>query len=275
MSTLKSRIGFMQGRLSELIDGRIQTFPVNHWEREFLVAKKYQISIIEWTIDTLTFLQNPLIMPSEVKRIEELSRESSLRIPSVTCDYYMENPHWISNDIDIESDLIKIIEAMSKIGAQILVIPLVDNSSISRNYEIDLNFFIDLESILLRNNVRIAFELDLDPKAASDFIQLFEPKCFGINYDIGNSASLGFTPEAEISTYGHRILNVHVKDRLLGGHTVPLGLGEADFKTVVAQLKKANYLGNFIMQTARASDGNHAAELIRNIEFFDRVLNEL
>ena len=45
--------------------------------------------------------------------------------------------------------------------------------------------------------------------------------------DIGNSASLGLNPLDEFEAFGDRILNVHVKDRVLGGTTVPLGLGNA------------------------------------------------
>jgi hexulose-6-phosphate isomerase len=271
MSHSEHGIGFMQGRLSEPINGRIQTFPAGHWEEEFLIAKEHQLSIMEWTIDTLTFSQNPLVRPSEITKIRTLSQINGVKIPSVTCDYYMENPHWKSQSTDIQTDLIKIIKAMSLIGAQVLVIPLVDNSSISRNPAIDLNFFRDFRRVLTENNVQIAFEVDLDVEAATDFIQLFEPENFGINYDIGNSASLGFTPQAEISSYGNRIINVHVKDRLFRGGTVRLGQGAADFKTVLLKLREFGYQRNYIFQTARAIDGNHVGELLTNIEFFTGI----
>ena len=274
MNDRNQRIGFMQGRLSPLVGERIQAFPGELWADEFPIAKDNNIRNIEWTIDTLTFDSNPLIQEVAHETIRKLAHENFLRIPSVTCDYFMENPHWVSSHIDIERDVLRIIEAMPRIGAHILVIPLVDNSSISKKQDIDLNFFKDLESNLIQNNVYIAFELDLEPELAGKFIESFNPQHFGINYDIGNSASLGFSPLEEISNYGKRILNVHVKDRLLGGHSVPLGVGDVDFKTVVKQLNEANYRGNFIMQTARAKDGEHKDELMRNIRFFERALVE-
>jgi hexulose-6-phosphate isomerase len=44
MNTLiNSRIGFMQGRLSPMIDGRIQSFPWDYWENEFSLAKEIGI----------------------------------------------------------------------------------------------------------------------------------------------------------------------------------------------------------------------------------------
>jgi hexulose-6-phosphate isomerase len=84
---------------------------------------------------------------------------------------------------------------------------------------------------------------------------------FGINYDIGNSAALGFNPQEEFAAYGARIVNVHIKDRMLGGTTVPLGTGSANFDAVFEALAKVNYRGNFILQTARAVDGNHSSSL--------------
>jgi len=264
----------MQGRLSDLIEGRIQTFPEENWKSEFLLARENKIEMMEWTIDTLTYSNNPLVNGTQVEEIARLSDVNGVRIPSVTCDYYMENPHWEANDIDIEGDVRTIIEAMPRIGAKILVIPLVDNSSISRNQNMDFRFFKDFKKMLIANNIRIAFELDLDPSGAKNFIESFEEDQYGINLDIGNSASLGFDPEAEISSYGNRVINVHVKDRLLGGHTVPLGLGNADFKKVLEQLNKINYSGSFIMQTARSKNGKHLDELMRNIEFFEGVFLE-
>ena len=49
-----------------------------------------------------------------------------------------------------------------------------------------------------------------------------------MNYDIGNSASLGYIPAEELSAYGERISDVHVKDRAFGGGSVILGKGSAN-----------------------------------------------
>ena len=79
-----------------------------------------------------------------------------------------------------------------------------------------------------RSGVSIVFESDYEPAALARFIAQLGPD-FGVNYDIGNSASLGFDPAEEIGAYGARIRNVHVKDRVRGGTTVPLGTG-GDFR---------------------------------------------
>ena len=78
---------------------------------------------------------------------------------------------------------------------------------------------------------------------------------------MGNSASLDYNPDIEFSNYGFRILNVHVKDRVLKGATVPLGYGNAKFAKIFKQLAMIGYSGNFILQTARADNGDHSGVL--------------
>jgi hexulose-6-phosphate isomerase len=82
-----------------------------------------------------------------------------------------------------------------------------------------------------------------------------------VNYDTGNSAALGFDPVEEFAAYGPRVLNVHIKDRVFGGNTVPLKTGATKFPIVFAELAKIGYSGNLILQTARAMDNGHAKVL--------------
>jgi hexulose-6-phosphate isomerase len=175
----------------------------------------------------------------------------------------MENPPWKSDSEQLFACVESILIGMAEIGAKILVIPLVDNSSLGDSNEFSqvVHFFRRLSTLLLTNDLKIAFETDLGPKAFADFLSNFDKESFGVNYDIGNSASFGFNPTEEFAAVGSRILNVHVKDRMLGGTTVPLGTGNADFPTVFRCLNDHGYVGNLIMQTARAQDGKHAEVL--------------
>jgi len=72
-----------------------------------------------------------------------------------------------------------------------------------------------------------------------------------VNYDSGNSASLGYRPFEEFAAYGRRVGSVHLKDRRLGAGTVPLGSGDTDFTAVFESLKAVRYSGDFILQAAR------------------------
>jgi L-ribulose-5-phosphate 3-epimerase len=272
----KNSIGFMQGRLSPLVAGRIQAFPADYWKDEFAIASYSGITKMEWTIDSIDFNSNPILTKPGQIEINNLKSEYKIEIPSVTCDYFMENPPWKNSDVDVSSDVQRIIMGMNVINSNTLVIPLVDNSSLKSIPHIDLTFFLDLQEILSANKVKIAFEMDLDPDQTANYIQQFPRENFGINYDIGNSAALGYDPSDELDAYGDRIINVHVKDRSFGRSTVRLGDGDADFETVTRLLSELEYQGNYILQTARSIDESHLDELNRNIDYFEKYLiNEI
>jgi L-ribulose-5-phosphate 3-epimerase len=145
------------------------------------------------------------------------------------------------------------------------VIPLVDNGKIEtpEQAEVLLRTLLDRCASLSKQGVKIVFESDLPPAELAQFIAKFPPEVFGINYDIGNSAALGYDCGEEIAAYAPRILNVHIKDRLRGGTTVPLGTGAAELAKVIHLIETSGYSGQYILQTARAADGDHAGALAR------------
>ena len=57
-----NKIGFMQGRLSPLVNNQIQSFPFKYWLNEFPLANQLGISCIEWTLDYPKLHQNPLLL---------------------------------------------------------------------------------------------------------------------------------------------------------------------------------------------------------------------
>jgi hexulose-6-phosphate isomerase len=52
-----------------------------------------------------------------------------------------------------------------------------------------------------------------------------------------------------------------VKDRLRGGTTVPLGTGAAELAKAIRLLEQSGYCGQYILQTARATNCDHAGAL--------------
>jgi hexulose-6-phosphate isomerase len=200
------------------------------------------------------------------QEIRALMTCHAVGIPSVTGDCFMQAPFWKTEGArraELLDDFRSVVDACEALGVQFVVVPLVDDGRLeSKAQEDDLVASLsEMQSNLSTQGVKIVFESDFRPLDLAGLIQRLDHSVFGINYDIGNSAALGFDPEEEIFSYGERILNVHVKDRLLGGTTVPLGSGNADFEKVFSSLGKIDYRGNYIMQTARASDGNHQGAL--------------
>ncbi len=269
----------MQGRLSPIIDGKIQSFPWNNWENEIAQSFKLGLGMMEWTLDQKDLYLNPLLTEKGQIKIKNLSKNYKLKIPSLTGDCFMQFPFWkIKKDKSkkLKNDFLKIVEACNKIGIGMIVLPLVDNGKIENKKQEDslFSFLNECVDFLKKNKMKVIFESDLPPKKLSKFIDKFDDSIFGINYDIGNSASMGFDCIEEIKSYGRRILNIHVKDRLINGTTVPLGEGNANFKQFFSELSKISYKGNFILQTARAADGNHDNHLMKYYNMTDKWLNK-
>ena len=278
IENFKNRIGFMQGRLSEPIDNKIQSFQTYTWEEEFKWAKEINLKNMEWTIDYQNILKNPLMLINGNKRINFLKKEYGLNIPSITCDCFMQEPFWKvynpNKNEKLTNLFYKLVQACKIIDCRIIVLPLVDNGKLETNEQEQylIDFLNENIKFFKANKVKIAFEIDYEPKRVAIFLEHLNSNFFGINYDIGNSASLGFNPEKEFLEYGDRIINVHIKDRKFKGNTVQLGKGDADIPLVLSLLKRYKYSGNFIFQTARTSKGNHI-NLIQ--EYYTNLLDSL
>ncbi len=260
------QIGFMQGRLSPLINGRIQAFPWEFWKNEFPLAQQINIHLMEWTLDQERLYENPLLTEVGQAEIRALCQQHAVSIPSLTGDCFMQAPLWKaqgSERIALERDFVEIAKGCAAVGITMMVLPLVDNGRLENMaQEDDLVAFLESQlGFLVAHGLKVLFESDYVPQELARFIARLDSSLFGINYDIGNSAALGFNPQEEFIAYGPRIVNVHIKDRVLGGTTVPLGTGSANFDAVFAALAKVNYRGGFILQTARAVDGNHSSSL--------------
>jgi len=264
----RDKTGFMQGRLSPKVDGKIQAFPWDAWQSEFPAAQTLDIRLMEWTLDQDRLYENPLLTAEGQAEIRGLCARHNLRVGSLTGDCFMQAPFWKECGAAREArlrDFLAVAQACSAIGIVHIVVPLVDNGSMQDTAQEDdvVGFLTAQVDTLRKLGVKIVFECDYAPAELARFIARLEPGLFGINYDIGNSASLGFDPVEEFAAYGPRILNVHVKDRMLGGTTVPLGTGNAKFATVFAELSRLSYRGDYILQTARATADDHAVVLAK------------
>ena len=265
----------MQGRLSPLYNNKIQSFPKYHWQNEFKKIRELKMNIMEWTLDHKEIISNPINTLEGKKKIVDLKKKYKINIDSLTGDCFMQKPFW-KHKGKKKDELINIFKLIlqnsSSIGVKKIILPLVDNGSIKNNQQLKiltstLKKFIP---ILKKNKQKILFELNFNPRKALSFIKKFDKNYFGINYDIGNSSSLGFQAKDEIKTYGNYIKNVHIKDRYFKGTTVRLGKGNANFNEVFINLKKKKYNGNFILQTARSKKGLHKKEISMNLSFINK-----
>ena len=252
------RIGLMQGRLSPAVGGRIQAYPSTSWQREFIDAAVIGFDSIEWIIES-PIEQNAVMNSRGIKCIKKIMAESKVNIKFLIADYFMESPLVRMSSITKSKNqqiLNNMLSFASEIGAKGLEIPFVDNSAIfSLNEEEELAKAIEpaLQQAELLG-LEIGLETSLPPDRFRALLERIGHPNLRVNYDIGNSAALGFDPNEEFSAYAQWINNVHIKDRILGGHSVPLGEGAAKFPQIFHLLSDYKYGGYYVLQAARCGD---------------------
>ena len=259
----------MQGRLSPPIGGKIQSFPWNSWRAEFSIAQKLNLDLIEWTLDKEGIFENPLLTENGHLELSKVMLETNVRVESLTCDNLMQSPvhkngtHGRTTKMEFH----KMLGRLPKIDNLIIVWPLVDDGSIDSldEFKMIISFVLDLVPLLRELKIKIAFETQISPEDNHIFLSNFPTDVVGLNLDIGNSASNGFSLLDDYSLNGERIFNIHIKDRVRGGTTVPLGLGDVVWSDFALITK--NYFGSMIFQSARIRNQSEETTLTSYLNF--------
>ncbi len=250
----------MQGRLLPKYQGRYQAFPIGNWQDEFKVAKDCGLELIEFILDFNDSEKNPLLKSGGVDEIASVGKDTGVSVKTICADYFMEAPlHSGDDKVSEESFIIleKLLKTAKELKITDIVIPCVDQSSLETKEAVD-RFVKQITKIIPRiekENINLSLETDLAPRPFIELLNKLNSKNITVNYDIGNSAALGFDPNEELETYGNRITDIHIKDRVLGGGPVTLGEGNADFARFFKKLKEFDYQGPFIMQAYRDDEG--------------------
>jgi L-ribulose-5-phosphate 3-epimerase len=260
MNPLIKSLGVMQGRLLPKYQGRYQAHPLGYWQDEFALAAGIGFEYIEFILDHNDAELNPLMSTAGVKEIISVVTKTNVGVKSVCADYFMEAPihHTNTAIADASIEVLKRLMHNSKeIGITDIVIPCVDQSSLTdaaakQRFVARLAPMQDLAEQL---SVNLSLETDLGPEAFGELLNEFKSNRVTVNYDTGNSASLGYDPIQEFESYGTRISDIHIKDRKLNGGSVLLGTGDADFKSFLKALATLNYDGPFVMQAFRDEEG--------------------
>lgn len=256
----RNPVGVMQGRLLPKYMGRYQAHPVGCWRDEFDLARALGLDCIEFILDYEAAESNPLLSDCGPKEIIDTVDKTGIQVKTLCADFFMELPlhsgdaRLASYSLDV---LRRLIDTGSKIGLTDIVIPCVDQSSLQD--DIEISRLCDRLGSVFENaqdsNINLALETDLGPQEFARLLERFSSGNVTVNYDIGNSASLGYDPVEELECYGNRISDIHIKDRMLGGASVELGTGSAQFERFFGKLRDLDYRGPFILQAYRDDEG--------------------
>ncbi len=250
----------MQGRLLPKYKRRYQAFPKNSWKDEFKIAKQLELDLIEFIFDFEDYTQNPLMSNSGVVEIKKITKKSKVNVKTICADYFMIAPlHSEKKNIRDNSILVlkKLLNFVKNLNVTDIIIPCVDNSSLKNKNHITIfkNSINEVLDFIEKYNINLSLETDLGPQEFAELLSLIDSKNITVNYDIGNSAGLGYDYKEEFQCYGKKITDIHIKDRKFKGESIILGNGDANFTGILEDLKKNNYQGPFIMQAYRDNEG--------------------
>ena len=260
----------MQGRLVPPEEGRFQSFPRRAWRNEFSLAAEAGLNGIEWIFDTYGEDVNPLVKNTGITEMLFLSQQTGITVRSLCADYFMDQPFLRTSELQRQALIEKMCWLLSRCklaGIRRVVIPFVDKSCI-QNTDEEAQVISTLQSILPAaevNEIELHLETSLAAEPFAHFLQRCDHPLVRVNYDSGNSASLGYMVSDEFAAYGSRIGSVHIKDRKLRGGTVPLGAGNADLPGMFRGLAGLKYQGDFVLQIARSEPGQEVPWIVQNL----------
>lgn len=253
------KFGIIQGRLSPPEHGVIQSFPSATWQVEFDRAQTLDLDHIEWLFDRFTGFSNPIFTDEGRTRIRSAAEAAQVAVRSLCADYFRDYP--LKNIAEIrrlglDEEFDRLLRACLECGITRVMIPYVDHAKIENDRELEevCETLASLLSFPSARTMTISLETNLGPADYKRLLEQVGNPALKINYDIGDAAALGHDAAEEISALSPWICNVHVKDRVRGGGTVPLGAGDANFPETFRLLKNAGYHGAFVLQGARGAD---------------------
>ncbi len=272
-------LGIMQGRLTPSNGRGIQFFPFDNWEEEFNIGQRLGIKEIEWIFDYDRYKENPLWTNEGRLRIREVIDKTGIGVRSVCFDYYMRRAFFKHDDSEKEGfrqeNLMiteSVLESMNEIGATLLEIPMVDDSSVkTADEEAEvISYLHDVIKIAESFDIKVGCETDMPVGVFRSFLERINDVNIFANYDSGNSSGLGYEHDKEIKSLNKYIANVHIKDRKFNGTTMALGTGSADFDKVFSSLAYIGYDASILLQAARGTDGDEENNIASQLEFVKR-----
>jgi L-ribulose-5-phosphate 3-epimerase len=269
-------IGFMQGRLSPPRGDLIQSFPVETWREEFARASEAGLDCVEWIYELPTAETNPIRTAGGRCEMRDLSEASGITIWSVCADYFMSKQLLDSGGgarLQPGVELDQLLAWAAEIGCRYVLLPFVDAARLKAVQEAALpGVLVPHLALAADFGIELHLETDLPPARLARLATTIGHPALGINLDTGNSASLGHDPSFEIAQIGPHVRSVHVKDRIKGGSTVPLGAGDANLEAYFRLLIDLPYQGAFILQTARGEPGAEVDWCATNRKYINSLM---
>ncbi len=249
----------MQGRLSPRPADRLQAFPRSGWQREFSLARKLGFDAIEWIFEADAAEENPIRSQRGRAEIRAAAEASGVAVRSVCAGYFMV--HRLAGG-DAESRarhvevLLQLIREASDIGAQRILLPLLETSAVDTPALKDdiVESLRAAAPVAAQYGVILGLEMELPGVEYARLIERVGHAAVRAYYDVGNSSAQGVDVALDIVPLLPHLFAVHVKDRKTHGGSVPLGQGDTNFPGFFRALSAFGFRGDLLLQHYFADD---------------------
>lgn len=270
------RVGVMQGRLSPRPPGKLQEFPWSSYAAEFPKAARLGLHSIEWIFEAPRYEENPIWTEAGREEIRGLVAATGVRVQSVCADYFMvhrlagESPAALAHHRDVLADL---IVAAHAVGADRILIPLLETSAVEtpelkREVALSLRSAVPLAE---RYGVTLGLEMEIPGHEYAKVIESVGSAKVRAYYDTGNSTAQGLDIAEDIEPLLPLLHAVHIKDRVKGGGSQPLGTGDTNFQEFFPRLLRAGFKGDFVLQ--HYFDEHPELEVERSLSFVQQLID--
>lgn len=265
-----NNLGIMQGRLTDKGGFYPQQFPWSNWQQEFITASAAEIAYIEWMFNYENHEKNPIWTENGRKQITFCENRTDVFVKSVCANYFMEKGLFEKGKpIDASFMILRrLIENMAVIGAKILVLPLFEHNMLSAELLCDESFR-GVIKIAEMNHILIALETDWDASLCRRILEVLDSDYLGICYDLGNASGNGKDIISEIQLLKNKVLDIHIKDKPVGGATVMLGEGDVDFQKCFSLIQDIEYVNPMILESYYGETA--VSDTLKNIHYIKNI----
>lgn len=272
---IQNKIGIIQGRLSPRPYPDIQRFPAASWQKEFTYAKEIGYDFIEWIFEDNHFSENPLWSSKGRAEIRRYIQTTGITVESVCADFFLENPFFRRKKYSFD-ELVELLKTLiintSEIEAKVILLPVLEKAEIRSSEESDvlIEALQNCVDILEKHNIRIGLETELKAEEYYKLATRIQSKNIGVYYDAGNCAFRGYDMKKDMEILMSQLVQVHVKDRVIGGGSVFLGTGDTNFREGIPYIQKHGYKGNYVLQTY--FEDSYLETAAKNLEYMRGLL---
>jgi hexulose-6-phosphate isomerase len=202
MTPFSPAIGYLQGGLAP-----------QDWREDLSQAQTHGFQLIEWALRSI--VDDPLMSRPGRQEIRRLARRQDVRI--VALRLFAPAPFFKVSGPEADrrfGDLARAAVAARELDIPAVVLPLTGEARIASPAEAR-RLSEGLASLgLVAGLPKILLESDFGPDDLAALMAPLPDDLYGVSYDIGLSARLGWDPAEELAAYGRRIGLVHVSEPL-------------------------------------------------------------